>query len=186
MQEALQQLQVLTGRIATLETQLQFESARAQTGERERSALIESLGAMRTDRGDAMVDTKGIGQSFMLKGTADQDFGEWTHKVRTFMLARFGDEILAALTWAARQRKVVVKTCVASQRETALYLGSLSLENKPPKTRSTTLMTLLDNTMLTLCLLQPTQPTGSSGTLEKEMAWKLGDDCTASTTRRRP
>ena len=72
---------------------------------------------MRTDRGGAMVDTKGIGQPFMLKGTAEQDFGEWTHKVRTFMLARFGDQILTVLTWAARQRKIVVKTCAASQRD---------------------------------------------------------------------
>ena len=116
MQEALQQIQVLTARMAALETQLQFESARAQKAEQERSTLIQSVGAMRTDRGGAMVDTKGIGQPFMLKGTADQDFGEWTHKVRTFMLARFGDQILTALTWAARQRKIVVKTCVASQR----------------------------------------------------------------------
>ena len=120
MQEALQQLQVLTARIAALETaleiQLRFEAARAQTAEQERSTLIQSMGALRTNRGDAMVDTKAIGQPFMLKGTSDQDFGEWTHKVRTFMLARFGDEILTALTWAARQRKIVVKTCVASQR----------------------------------------------------------------------
>ena len=116
MQEALQQIQVLTARMAALETQLQFESARAQKAEQERSTLIQSVGAMRTDRGGAMVDTKGIGQPFMLKGTADQDFGEWTHKVRTFMLARFGDQILTALSWAARQRKIVVKTCVASQR----------------------------------------------------------------------
>ena len=32
------------------------------------------------------------------------------------MLARFGDDTLTALIWAARQRKIVVKTCVASQR----------------------------------------------------------------------
>ena len=32
------------------------------------------------------------------------------------MLARFGDDILTAVTWAARQRKIVAKTCVASQR----------------------------------------------------------------------
>ena len=63
-----------------------------------------------------MVDTKGIGQPFTLKGTADQNFGEWTHKVRTFMLARFGEDILTALTCAARQQRIVVKTCVASQR----------------------------------------------------------------------
>ena len=63
-----------------------------------------------------MVDTKGTGQPFTLKGGADDDFGEWSHKVRTFMLARFGDEILTALTWAARQQRIVVKTCVASER----------------------------------------------------------------------
>ena len=116
MQEALQQIQVLTTRMAALETQLQFESARAQQAEQERRTLIQSLGTMRTNRGDAMVDTKGIGQPFTLKGGADDDFGEWTHKVRTFMLARFGDEILTALTWAARQQKIVVKTCAPSQR----------------------------------------------------------------------
>ena len=67
-QEALQQLQAQGARIAALETQLQIESARAQPAEQERSALIHTLGAMRTDRGGAMVDTKGIGQPFLLKG----------------------------------------------------------------------------------------------------------------------
>ena len=42
-----------------------------------------------------------------------QDFGEWTHRVRTLTLARFGEDILTALTWAAQQRKIVVKTCVS-------------------------------------------------------------------------
>ena len=37
-------------------------------------------------------------------------------KVRTFMLATFGDDILTALTWAARQQRIVAKTCAASQR----------------------------------------------------------------------
>ena len=82
-----------------------------------RSALIQSLGAMRTNRGDAMADTKTIGQPFMWKGSADPDFGEWSHKVRAFMLASFGDDILSALIWAAQQRKIVVKTCVASQKK---------------------------------------------------------------------
>ena len=87
LQEALQQIQVLATRMAALETHLQFESARAQQAEQERSALIQSLGAMRTNRGDAMVDTKGIGQPFTQK-VADDDFSEWTHKVRTFMLCK--------------------------------------------------------------------------------------------------
>ena len=54
MQEALQQqqheVQVLGARMAALETQLQFESARAQNAEQERSTLIQSMGAMRTNR----------------------------------------------------------------------------------------------------------------------------------------
>ena len=87
------------------------------TAEQERSASFQTQGAMRTDRGGAMVDTKGIGQPFMLRGTAEQDFGEWTHKVRTFMFARFGDQILTALTWAARQRMIVVKGGGLSQRD---------------------------------------------------------------------
>ena len=120
MQELLQQqqheLQVLTARMAAMETQLQNETARAHQAEQERSRLIENMGSMRMDRGDAMVDPKEIGQPFTPKGIPDQDFGEWTHKVRTFMLARFGDEILPALTWAARQQRILVKTCVASQR----------------------------------------------------------------------
>ena len=63
-----------------------------------------------------MVDTKESGQLYTLTGVADDDFGEWTHKVRTFMLARFGDEIHTALTWAARQQRIVVKTYVSSLR----------------------------------------------------------------------
>ena len=71
MQEALRQqqheLQVLGARIAALETLLQFESARAQQAEQERSTLIQSPGAMRMNRGDAVVDTKGIGLPVTLK-----------------------------------------------------------------------------------------------------------------------
>ena len=48
VQEALQQLQARGARIAALETQLQFEQTRAMTAEQERSALIQTLGAMRT------------------------------------------------------------------------------------------------------------------------------------------
>ena len=114
MQEARQQLPAQGTLIAALETQLRFESARAQTAEQERSALIQTLVTTRQDSAGGMVDTKGIGQPFMWKGSADQDFGEWSHKVRTFMLARFGDDILTALIWAARQHRIVVKTCVAS------------------------------------------------------------------------
>ena len=67
VQEALQQLQAQGARLAALETQLRIESARAQTAVQERSVLVQIVGAMRTDRGSSMVDTKGIGQNFMWK-----------------------------------------------------------------------------------------------------------------------
>ena len=92
--------------------------------------------------------TKRIGQPFPLKGGADDDFGEWTHKVRTFMFARFGNEIFTVLTGATKQQRIFVKTCVASQRNR--FVPWI----KPPKTRSRTLMTFLKNSMPTLCLLQ--------------------------------
>jgi len=78
--------------------------------------LIHTLVTTRQERAGGMVETKGISQPFTLKGGADQDFGEWIHNVRTFMLARFGDQTLTALPWATRQQRIVVKTCVASQR----------------------------------------------------------------------
>ena len=64
-----------------MEAQLQIESARAQTAEQERSALIQTLVTTRQERAGGMVETRGISQPFTLKGGADQDFGEWTHKV---------------------------------------------------------------------------------------------------------
>ena len=65
VQEALQRCQAQEARIAALETQLQIEATRAQTAEQERSTLIQTLGAVRQDRGGA--DTKGIGQPFILE-----------------------------------------------------------------------------------------------------------------------
>ena len=47
MQESLQQLQAQAARIASLETQLQIESARGQTAVPERSALIQTLVTIR-------------------------------------------------------------------------------------------------------------------------------------------
>ena len=55
MQEALEQ------------QQNELQVLGAQKAEQERSTLIQSMGAMRTDRGSAMVDAKGIGQPFTLK-----------------------------------------------------------------------------------------------------------------------
>ena len=117
VQEALQRLQAQEAQIAALETQLQIEQTRAQTAEVETSALIQTLVTMRQELGGVMVGTKGITQPSSLKGGAEEDFSDWTHKVRTFMLARFGESILEAMTWEARQRRIVVKSWVQSQRD---------------------------------------------------------------------
>ena len=67
MQESLQHLQAQAARIAAQETQLQIESAPAQTAVQERSALIQTLVTIRQERAEGMVETKGI-KSFILKG----------------------------------------------------------------------------------------------------------------------
>ena len=54
--------------IVALETQLQIESARAQTAEKERSALIQTLVTIRQERAGGMVESTGISQPFTLKG----------------------------------------------------------------------------------------------------------------------
>ena len=55
MQEAFQQLQAQGARIASLETQLQIESARAQTAEQERNTLIQRTRLRRVDTQSAQV-----------------------------------------------------------------------------------------------------------------------------------
>ena len=186
VQEALQQLQAQGARIAALERQLQIEQTRTMTAEQEWSTLIQTLGAMRTDRGGAMVDTKGIGQPFMLKGTVEQDFGEWTHTVRTFMLARFGDQILTALTWAARQRKIVVKTCIASQRDRFVAWITVFGEQADEDEQIDNIDDFVGKFCAYLTSFTTDAPNELFGTLRKEMAWKPGDGCTVSTTPRRP
>ena len=61
-----------------------------------------------------MVDSQGVGQPFKFSGKSDQDFAEWQHKFKTFVKAKFGEEIDKALTWAAKQKKVVVKEKLTS------------------------------------------------------------------------
>ena len=88
-----------------------------------------------------MVDAKGIGQLFMLKGTAEQDFGEWTHKVRMFMLADSHCSDLGSTTAEDRCQDL----CSFAERPLCAVDHCL-LENRPSKmNRSTTLMTLLES-----------------------------------------
>ena len=71
--------------------------------------------------------------------------------------------------------------------EIDLHPGSMSLWSVlMRRTRSTGSMISLESSTHAMSPLQPTHLTESSGTQAKEMAWKRGDDCTASTTPRRP
>ena len=105
--------------------------------------------------------------------------------MRTFTLARFGDQILGALTWASRQRKIVVKASGPSQRNRLIPWIDVFGECADEEDQIDDVDDFFSSAH-TLSLLQPTHPTESFGTREEEMAWKPGDDCTASTTPRRP
>ena len=101
------------------------------------------------------------------------------------MLARFGDDILTFLTWAARQRKIVAKTCVASQRNRMISWNTVFGEQAGEDEIENT-----DDFVGKLYAYFMSFTTDAANrivrSLEKEMARKLGDDCTASTTRHRP
>ena len=87
-------------------TQLQQAQQRVQQAEEERLlALRLAANASRTD----LIDTKGVGQPFKFSGKSDQDYGEWVHKFKTFVRAKFGVEVDSVLSWASKQRKMIVK-----------------------------------------------------------------------------
>ena len=110
----------------------------------------------------------------MVKGTSDHDFGEWTHEVRTFMLARFGDQILGALTWASRQRKIVVKACGPSQRQHIIAWIDVFEEgaDEEDPTRSTISLESSTHTLLSLTTDAPNGIVGNSGEGNGLEAWE--------------
>ena len=133
MQEALQQLQAQWARVAALE--LQIEQTRAMTAEQEGSTLIQTLGAVRTDRGGAMVDTKGIGQPFMLKGGCRPRLRRVDTQSAYVRSCLQGSEIRFSLLWVGQHDSEKSLSKVADlRRETALCTGSLPLENKATMT----------------------------------------------------
>ena len=95
-----------------------------------------------------MVDTKGIGQPFILKVTADQDLGEWTHE---------SDHVHACEVRRSDSHCSNLGSTTAKDR--GHDPGSLSLDNKATKmNRSTTLMTLLESSMLTFVSFTTDRP----------------------------
>eukprot|EP00435_Cladocopium_sp_Y103_P074892 s153_g52.t1 len=107
-QVALQQDRLLQQeqRLGQLQTQLLETAQRLVKAEEERN-LVLRLAARKSDEG--LVDSKGVGQPFKFSGKSDQDFAEWQHKFKTFMKAKFGEEVERVLAWSSKQRKVIVK-----------------------------------------------------------------------------
>ena len=114
--------------------------------------------------------------------------GGLTNCVRS-CLQDSGDQILScSQLGAARQRKIVVKACGSSQRDRCAYLASMSVRRQVRRIHIDGIDDFVGKHLrIPLSLLvQPTHPTRSSGMQVKAMAWKPGDDCTASATPRRP
>ena len=77
------------------QAQVRDAAARAQTAEQERA----DISRMAADDGD-VIDNKALGHIIKNTGKNDSDFAEWDPKVRIFIEARFGREILQAMSWA--------------------------------------------------------------------------------------
>lgn len=88
-----------------MQLQLNDSLTRMQRAEEERNMVLK-LAAKKTED---LIDSKGVGQPFKFSGKSDQDFSEWNHKFKTFMRAKYGDEVDKLLNWAVKQRKVIVK-----------------------------------------------------------------------------
>lgn len=69
---------------------------------------------------DDLVDGRGVGQPPRLSRRKD-DFAEWTHKTQTFLVAKFGDNLVRILKWAQQQRKTVVSSRTPGEREVSYY-----------------------------------------------------------------
>ena len=112
VQEALQQLQAQGARVAALETQLQIEQT--SNGGRARKEHVDS---------DSGNDANGpwrrhgrcAGDRRALH--VERDCRTGLRRVDTQSAHVHACKVRTALKWAARQRKIVVKTCVASQRD---------------------------------------------------------------------
>ena len=121
----------------------------------------------------------------MWTGTADQNFDEGTHKVRTFMLGRLGDHILGTLTCASRQRKIVEKGCGLSQRNRMIPWIHVSGEDAHEEDQ----IDEIDDFVVELYAYLVSFTRDAANRIVRnsgEGNGLPGDDCTASTTRGRP
>ncbi|CAE7284227.1 unnamed protein product, partial [Symbiodinium microadriaticum] len=94
-----------------IDTQAQQQQQQSQVQLREAVVMMRALQGQLSDamsrvQAAEQVDSKGVGQPFKYNGGADQD---WSHKVTTYLKAKFGFEVAKALKWAVQQRKTIVE-----------------------------------------------------------------------------
>ena len=106
-QVALQQGMLLRQQqqMETFTTQLQNAERRVLQAEEERTLALRLAASSQ----GGLIDTKGVGQPFKFSGKSDQDWGEWVHKFKTFVRAKYGGDVDSVLQWASKQRKIIVK-----------------------------------------------------------------------------
>ena len=96
------------GMIRDVTEQLQASEQRAVRAEADRETMVRLFGPK--SGGSELVDTKGVGQPFKYSGKSDQDFSEWSHKMVTFLRAKYSSDVDEVLKWAMRQRKTIQMT----------------------------------------------------------------------------
>ena len=108
IQEIVQRIETQQQRIQQLENAATESAARAERAEQDRTVLLRLLQERPHGVSTGIVDTKGVGQPFKYNGKREHDFAEWTHKLRVYLVAKYGEKIIKPLQWAARQRRTVV------------------------------------------------------------------------------
>ena len=91
--------------MAQFQAQLNDASTRMLRAVEEHNLALKQAARKSED----LVDSKGVGQLFKFSGKTDKGFSEWSHKFKTFAKAKYGNEIDKVLSWAVRQKKVIVK-----------------------------------------------------------------------------
>ena len=93
--------------------------ARAARAEQERADAMKIAAKALENPGGDVVDGRGVGQPFKLASTKD-DFAEWVHKTQTFLVAKMGADLSAALSWSQKQVQSIVADAVAGPREVSM------------------------------------------------------------------
>ena len=87
--------------MSMMQAQLAEATTRMARAEEERNLALK-LASKKTED---LVDLKGVGQPLVkFSGKSDQDFAEWQHKFKTFVKAKFGEDVERML-WSGLRSK---------------------------------------------------------------------------------